>query len=139
MKKTLIISLVIILCVIGVGIFGTNRIIDYANSKVKEARENEVIHLSSKELAKEMSIKNNKKYCRKVVQFKVKVKNIDNIEKRLVLANEGRKEIAIGFQKGEDISNLKVGDTIKLRGLTTPIDKEGESIAVGGAVLLEED
>lgn len=136
MKRTVIISSFIILVIIIGGIFGINKIIEYANEKVKEAKSSDIVCITPKELSEEMSIKNNKKFYKKVVEVKLKVKSTKN--KRIIISSEGEEDIAIGFQKGVNISNLKIGDIIKVRGFTTPKNKKNEKIVIGGAVLLSE-
>ncbi|NEU05946.1 hypothetical protein [Clostridium senegalense] len=136
MRRTVIISSFVILFIIAGGIFGINKIIEYANEKVKEARSVDIVCITPKELSEEMSIKNNKKFYKKVIEIKLKVKSTTS--KRIIMANEGEDDIAIGFQKDVNISNVKIGDVIKVRGFTTPKNKKNEKIVIGGAVLLSQ-
>lgn len=113
MKKKIIMIVNIMTIMLIMSTIGIRVSADNLYSKIKKVSENEVLIIKSNDSINKID----DEYLKgKIMELEVKVKSIDN-KKHIIKAKNGDKDIILGFPKEEKLTDIRKGETIKVRGI----------------------
>ncbi|WP_040330432.1 hypothetical protein [Clostridium ihumii] len=113
MKKKIIMIVNIMTIMLIMSTMGIRVSADNLYSKIKKVSDNEVLIIKSNNSINQID----DEYLKgKIMELEVKVKSIDN-KKHIIKAKNGDKDIILGFPKEEKLTDIRKGETIKVRGI----------------------